>query len=187
MLRHQHLHRPHHSRRLVTAVAGGCVLLVLGAAPALAAWQGSSTRTAQVGMARFTTALTKASGDGAVNASGTYTLNGLLAPQTGYVTVTNTSTAPALVTVTYALSSLVAGNTISLCPQPWSTGGTCPSATTLAGSQVLGGASGFYSSPTALAPQAELYMRVATAGVAGGATVSATAAPARTAGDRTLG
>lgn len=166
---------------------GACLLVGAGVTPAVALWPASSVRTAAVDMAQFRTALTKVSGEGTVTAS-SYTLNGLVTPQAGTLKLTNTSTAPAVMKVDYRLANLVADATIASCPRPWAADGTCAGATTLADSRLLGGPTGTYTWPSALAPGAELNLRVSLTGVTGGVTLSTTAVAARTTpADRTLG
>lgn len=171
----------------LTAALGACLLTVVVGAPATAAWSASSTRTSTVTMAAFSTTLTKAGGEGALS-NGSYTLNGLVTPQTGYLRVTNSSSASALVRLDYRMSSLVADTAITACPRPWGADGSCAGATTLADSRLLGSPTGTYSWPSPVAPGAEMHLRVSTTGVTGGVTLSTTAVTARTGpADRTLG
>jgi len=170
-----------------TTALSACLLLAAGVPTAVAAWPASTTRSATLTTASFTTTLVKVSGDGTLS-SGSYTLNGLVTPQTGYLKLTNSSTAPAVVKLDYRMSSLVAETTITACPRPWGADGSCTGATTLADSRLLGNPTGTYTWPSALAPGAELFLRVSTTGVTGGVTLSTSASAARTApADRTLG
>lgn len=172
---------------LALTVAAALVHVSAGAAPA--AW--STTRSASTTVSTASIARSMVLLRGAGTRSGdTYTLGGLVAGQAGYLDLVNDSTAAATLTLSYSLGSLVAGNMVRACSQPWTAAGTCPSpatTTTVAGGGALSSATGSYTTPAPLPPGGRLQLRVDAIGVGTLTTVTATPALARPGRDRTLG
>lgn len=155
-------------------------------APAWAAWPAATARAATLSMAVLGTAVTKVSGDGALTPAATgYTVSGLVTERVGYVKLTNTSTTPALLSLSYRMQALGAGTTIQQCPRPWAADGTCTGAATLADSQLLASLTGSHTWPTPFAPGDEVHLKVRAAGAASGVSFTTTAVAARGPANRT--
>lgn len=171
----------------LTALLLTLVPVGAAASPAAAAWRTTQTTNATLSAATISQSIVLLRGAGTI-AGSTYSIGGVLAGQAGYVDLVNDSTTAATLTLTYRLGSLVAGNAIRACSQPWAAGGTCPGAsTTLAGGGLLSGATGAYATPTPVLPGGRLRLRVDAIGIGVLSSVTLTPALPRPGQDRTLG
>jgi len=172
---------------LVVAAAGVAGATGGVSAPALAAWTGSVQASTTLSMATLSQSWSNLDTAGTVGSDQVYTLRGLLAGNTGYVDLVNTSTTTATLSATVTMATVVGGSYAQICSVPWNTAtGECTGTLTTPNiAAVVGGATGVYTTPTPIAPGGRIRFKVRVVGVAGSATLTPVAPLARPAADRT--
>ena len=173
---------------LVVAAAGVAGMTGSTSTAALAAWTGTAQASTTVSMATLTQSWSNLNTAGTIDSNGVYTIQGLVAENTGYIDLVNTSTTAATLSVTIGTATVVGASPAQICSVPWNmaTGACTGTVTTPNFAAVLGGTTGVYKTLAPVPTGGRISFKVTVMGVMSAASLTPIAPVFRPATDRTV-